>query len=74
MNTLVTTQPSVARPSVLNPLAALRAIRKAHMAWKTRRVLAKLEPHLLDDIGLTEAQAKTEANKPIWDVPGHWLR
>jgi uncharacterized protein YjiS (DUF1127 family) len=37
-----------------------------------RRALLKLEPHLLRDIGLTEAEARREAQRPFWDVPAHW--
>jgi uncharacterized protein YjiS (DUF1127 family) len=37
-----------------------------------RRALLKLEPHLLRDIGLTEADARAEASRPFWDVPSHW--
>ena len=37
-----------------------------------RRTLRTLEPHLLRDIGLTEAEARREAERPFWDVPSHW--
>lgn len=33
---------------------------------RTRKQLAKLESHLLDDIGVSPFQAKTEAKKPFW--------
>ena len=32
----------------------------------TRRALAELPPHLLKDIGLTEADRFVESNKPFW--------
>ena len=39
---------------------------------KSRAHLGTLDQHLLDDIGLTEAEARTEAERPIWDVPSNW--
>jgi uncharacterized protein YjiS (DUF1127 family) len=41
-------------------------------ARRHRRALLKLEPHLLRDIGLTDADARAEASRPFWDVPSHW--
>jgi uncharacterized protein YjiS (DUF1127 family) len=42
--------------------------------WRQRRALASLDDARLDDIGLTRRDALREAQKPIWDVPRHWLR
>ncbi len=39
---------------------------------RQRRQLAKLEAHLLADIGVTKDAAISEATRPIWDVPAHW--
>lgn len=36
------------------------------MRRKSRRALAKLEPHLLYDIGLDRSSAQAEAAKPFW--------
>ena len=33
---------------------------------RSRRELAELPPHLLKDIGLTEADRFVESNKPFW--------
>lgn len=33
---------------------------------RTRTELCRLEPHVLEDIGITQAQAKQEAEKPFW--------
>lgn len=41
---------------------------------RSRTRLAGLDPHLLRDIGLTEAEAQAEARRPAWDAPPHWLR
>jgi uncharacterized protein YjiS (DUF1127 family) len=51
----------------------LRAIRQRGLA-RQRRQLARLEPHLLRDIGLTAHEAQTEAQRPRWDAPAHWIR
>ena len=37
-----------------------------------RRNLARLDDHLLSDIGLTRHQARQEAQKKAWDVPASW--
>lgn len=34
--------------------------------WATRRALARLDAHLLDDIGLTAQEAQAETVKPFW--------
>ena len=39
---------------------------------RQRRQLAELDPHILSDIGLTQAQAAAESRKTLWDVPNHW--
>ena len=33
-----------------------------------------LDDRALADIGLTQAQARREASRPIWDVPANWLK
>lgn len=46
----------------------------AHWAavWRSRRALARLEPHLLRDIGVHDFDAAQEAARPIWDAPVPW--
>lgn len=39
---------------------------------RQRRDLRDLPPHILRDIGLTEDEARAEADRPLWDVPPHW--
>ncbi len=39
-----------------------------------RKQLATLDNAQLADLGLTRAQAETEAARPLWDVPANWLR
>lgn len=63
------------------PLGHDRPGRRA-IAWlklaltvkRHRRALADLDRHLLKDIGLSESAARQEAERPVWDVPSHWLR
>lgn len=40
--------------------------------WRSRRALAKLDGHRLDDIGISAKRAAREEAKPIWDVPATW--
>lgn len=42
--------------------------------WRSRQQLNSLEPHMLEDIGIAAKNAKSEASRPIWDVPAHWLK
>jgi uncharacterized protein YjiS (DUF1127 family) len=41
---------------------------------RERRGLARLDDHLLRDIGVTRQEADREATRPVWDVPDHWRR
>ncbi|GGL74720.1 DUF1127 domain-containing protein [Wenxinia marina] len=34
--------------------------------WSSRRALARLDPHLLRDIGLDLGEAEVEAARPFW--------
>ena len=43
-------------------------------SYRQRRALARLDDARLADLGLSRAEALTEARRPVWDVPGHWLR
>lgn len=53
-------------------LFALAAL--AFDTWRQRQVLAKLDDDRLADLGLSYRQARTEAHRPIWDVPAIWRR
>lgn len=52
--------------AILDYVATIRATRRQ------RQALASLDAAALDDIGITEDQAKTEASRPIWDVTPSW--
>ena len=66
---LVTQQPRP-RPGRLTLRDRLR---RALAIRRHRRRLTALDPHLLRDIGLSEADVRREASGPFWDVPRHWL-
>ena len=67
---------------VLSHRAALHRRRQPLLArigaalalWQQRRRLAALDDRMLDDLGLTRAEATAEAARPLWDAPAHWQR
>jgi uncharacterized protein YjiS (DUF1127 family) len=52
--------------------------RKGLMAYidlyRQRKALRSLTDGQLEDVGLTRTQALTEAHRPVWDAPHHWMR
>jgi len=52
----------------------VKRARLAITARRQRAQLARLDATLLADIGVTAAQAASEAARPAWDVPSNWLR
>ena len=61
----LSTQSPFARASRRIP-AQKGALARWIMAHRTRAALRALDAHLLDDIGMTEGQAKREAARPFW--------
>jgi len=47
----------------------LRVVALMRAAHRQRRALARLEAAALADIGITPAEARTEAARPVWDLP-----
>ena len=47
-------------------------LRVAPALLRQRRALADLDDSRLQDLGLTRAQARAEADRPFWDAPAHW--
>lgn len=64
-----TTDLPVIRMPIFSPLRTLA--RMAAVAHQ-RRALAALDGERLADLGITRAQAETEANRPAWDMPHRW--
>jgi uncharacterized protein YjiS (DUF1127 family) len=44
----------------------LFSVRTVWRRYVTRRRIARLDAHLLKDIGVSYADAEAEANKPFW--------
>lgn len=64
---------SAARPSILfSILSAVPFLRLAPDLAASRARLGEMDDHMLADIGLSRAQAKAEAARPVWDVPTNW--
>ena len=40
---------------------------------RSRKQLARLEDHLLEDTGLTREEAARESARRAWGAPAHWL-
>ena len=73
MSILATQQPHVScstkpRQSIWQALINMRAL------GRQRHALKALEPHLLNDIGITQAQVQQETATPIWKAPKHWKK
>lgn len=71
----------LALPLALQPARLARLPRRlfsrllaAQALAHSRRRLARLDDHILRDIGLTRAEAEDEASRPAWDAPLHWKR
>lgn len=56
----------LARPGLIARLSAARALAKS------RHALAELDAQRLADIGLTQAEAQSEARRKPWDAPANW--
>lgn len=63
--------PALSRPARKGTLSVLTGLMALH---RQRRRLAELPDHLLEDVGLTRKTAQKEAERPLWDAPGHWHR
>lgn len=44
----------------------------ALMLYRSRRALAQLDSHILNDIGISREQALSEAKRAVWDAPSRW--
>ncbi|MEO9685371.1 MAG: DUF1127 domain-containing protein [Tateyamaria sp.] len=58
----------------VRPAARGFSLLTALSVWRSRRALARLDAHALNDIGISAKRAAQEAAKPIWDVPTTWRK
>lgn len=74
MSRLLTSGHAAFRPQRrrLGLSALLAYLRRLQALRAERRALARLDDHLLADIGLTPDAARSEAERALWDVPSHW--
>jgi uncharacterized protein YjiS (DUF1127 family) len=63
---------SSTRQSALRRSSILATLSSYYGVWQQRRILKSLSDTALDDIGVTRAQAVTEARRPFWDAPEIW--
>ncbi len=54
-------------------LSLLASIHQIIAAAHQRRRLRALDDHLLEDIGVTRAQALEESRQIMWNAPKYWL-
>ncbi len=47
-------------------------LRRAACLYRQRNALAKLDDHMLADIGVSRGEALRESERAIWDVPSTW--
>ena len=52
---------------------SLRAYLLGPRIARERRHLARLDDHLLRDIGIARHEAEAEASRPVWDAPARWI-
>nr|WP_245544296.1 DUF1127 domain-containing protein [Oceanicola granulosus] len=63
-----------ASPAVRSARAPRLGLADYLALYRQRRALARLDARALADIGVSDLEARSEAQRPLWDVPTHWLR
>lgn len=69
MDNTLATPLSVCEPAPRRPL--LVRIGLWLSLWSERRSLARLSPHMLADIGVTQEAMERESQRAPWDVPSN---
>lgn len=54
--------------------ALLGTVLKALSIGRERKRLRDLDAHLLNDLGLSQADVELETKRPVWDAPNRWMR
>lgn len=52
----------------------LAFLMKADAVWRERQKLARMDSHILNDIGKSRAEVKAETLRAAWDAPSRWVR
>jgi len=65
---------SISSTSPCEPRRRRRTLADMVALRRQRRRLSQLDDAALRDIGLTRTEAEAEAQRPVWDVPGHWIK
>lgn len=53
--------------------SAAATLKQYYNVWSQRQALKTLDATVLNDIGITRAQANAEAKRPVWDAPATWI-
>lgn len=61
------------RKSSVRATNILALVMKATAIRRERQQLSELDDHLLHDIGITRADAQSEATRPVWNAPARWF-
>jgi len=54
------------------PISILTLLANGMALARQRRKLARLDASALFDMGISQAEALTEAQRPSWDAPKNW--
>lgn len=60
------------RGAVAPQWSLVRSLRDLLALHRQRQALNDLDPHLLEDIGISRDAAEAEARRAPWDVPSTW--
>ncbi len=55
-------------------MSVIGFIKNAIAVKKQRNSLYQMSDRMLDDLGITRAEADREARRSIWDAPGYWRK
>lgn len=66
------TRPGTRCGHARKPRGLLSALLGFDQNFRNRRQLDRLDAHLRRDVGLDEPAARTELDRPFWDIPTWW--
>ncbi len=65
---------ALSRPCSSNRSIGISGVLNLLSLARQRRALARLDDHMLEDIGITRDDALAEAARPVWDAPNNWFK